>query len=307
MRPPAEVLAHYPSEVARETTFLAGAGGLSGARIWHVRGDAGEWCLKVWPAATTSAEQLVLGHRLMDLANRAGLDYVPRVLATRSAASFIETAEGFWDLTSWQPGQPATLPNLEQLRSAGRALGLAHAVWAGHVRSQGPCPGIARRLAALADVDHAMRAAPATELAVAVARAAPHFRRELERWREVSFPLSPCLCDVRREHVLFENDAVTGLIDFGAARLDHPANDLARYLGDAVGGDPIRWQPLLDAYAAVRPLSEQERLLVAVLERSGVVASALYWLRNPDALQRLPGAGERIAELTRRLLDLRDH
>jgi Ser/Thr protein kinase RdoA (MazF antagonist) len=305
MRPPAEVLAQYPLEVAREATFLAGAGGLSGARHWRLHADAGEWCVKAWPAAMTSAVQLGFGHRLMELAHRAGLGYVPRVLPTRSGATFVEAGDWLWDVVSWQPGGPATPPRDAQLASAGRALAEVHEIWAQAIRSHGLCPGVARRSAALADFDSWCRTADPLLCRVAdlVRQAAPACLRELERWHSIALPLSPCLCDLRREHVLFDGERVTGLIDFGAARVDHPANDLARYLADAVGSDPGQWQRFLEGYAKVRPLSDRDHLLIGVLLRSGIVASALHWLRTPHALQ-VTGARERIAELIDRLVHL---
>ena len=59
--------------------------------------------------------------------------------------------------------------------------------------------------------------------------------RALATWAERPLPLQPCLCDVWHDHVLFEGDTVTGVIDYGGAKIDHVAVDLARLLGSMAG------------------------------------------------------------------------
>src|SRR5205085_11670626 len=85
--------------------------------------------------------------------------------------------------------------------------------------------------------------------------------------------------DVHHEHVLFTGDQVTGLIDFGALRIDTPLTDVARLVGSLVGDDAEARRIALDAYAELRPLSEADRRLVDVLDQSGVVLGALNWLK----------------------------
>src|SRR5207237_4695271 len=86
--------------------------------------------------------------------------------------------------------------------------------------------------------------------------------------RDLPLPVQPCLCDVWHDHVLFTGDDVTGLIDYGAVKEDNVAADLARLLGSLVGDDRALYEMGLDAYAAVRPLAEQERQLVPLLDRT---------------------------------------
>jgi homoserine kinase type II len=109
-------------------------------------------------------------------------------------------------------------------------------------------------------------------------------------------PLQPCIRDVWHDHVLFAGDRVTGLIDFGAMRVESVAADVARLLGSLAGDDRSLWQVALAAYCSIRPLSEDERTLVKVLDQSGVVLGVLNWLewlyrqhrefRDPAAVAR---------------------
>ena len=110
-------------------------------------------------------------------------------------------------------------------------------------------------------------------------RAAPRLFSELEQAASETVPLQPCLRDVHHAHVLFTGDEVSGIVDFGAARYECVAADLARLLGSLVGDEPDAWQNALEHYCRVRPLRDGERKLVAVYDRSSVVLGPMLWLR----------------------------
>ena len=92
-------------------------------------------------------------------------------------------------------------------------------------------------------------------------------------------PVQFCVCDIWHDHVLFTGDAVTGLIDYGSVKPDNVAVDLARLLGSLVGDDAAAFARGLAAYKQVRPLSTDERALVPILDRTGVVLGIANWLR----------------------------
>lgn len=106
----------------------------------------------------------------------------------------------------------------------------------------------------------------------------PGLPKALRRWRTVDVPLSPCLCDIWHDHVLYVGDAVSGIIDYGSVKLDHVAVDLARLLGSLVGDDEHHWQIGLQAYRQLRPLSGAEEELARVLDRSGTLLALANWL-----------------------------
>jgi homoserine kinase type II len=78
---------------------------------------------------------------------------------------------------------------------------------------------------------------------------------------------------------LFDGDRVSGVVDFGALRIECVAADLARLLGSLVGDDAQRWRLGLAAYEEVRPLHDNERRLVAAFDAANVVLSGMNWLR----------------------------
>jgi Ser/Thr protein kinase RdoA (MazF antagonist) len=119
--------------------------------------------------------------------------------------------------------------------------------------------------------------------------------RLLSPWQSRPLPLQPCVCDLWHDHVLFTGESVTGLIDFGSAKEDHIAVDLARLLGSLVGDDPARWDGGMSAYSRVNPLSSETITLAKTLDRTGTIIAATNWLRwlyierrsydHPDAVQ----------------------
>jgi homoserine kinase type II len=127
----------------------------------------------------------------------------------------------------------------------------------------------------------------------------------LAPWSDRSFPLQPCLCDIWHDHVLFDGDRVTGVVDYGSIKTDHVAVDLARLLGSLVSDDPVWRSAGLDAYAVTRPLTPEDRALVTVLDETGSLLGAANWLRwlfhehrqYPDR----PAVARRLATLVQRL------
>ena len=92
-------------------------------------------------------------------------------------------------------------------------------------------------------------------------------------------PLQPCLCDVWHDHVLFDENYVTGIVDYGAMKIDHPAVDVARQLGSLVEDDAAGWAAGLAAYREVRVFTSEEEELARALDVTGTIVGATKWLR----------------------------
>lgn len=82
--------------------------------------------------------------------------------------------------------------------------------------------------------------------------------------------------DIWSDHVLFTGDQVTGIIDFGAARIDEPATDVARLLGSLEPVDPLRWHMGWDYYQQINGQVDLRR--VQLLDRLATLLSAVQWL-----------------------------
>jgi homoserine kinase type II len=102
--------------------------------------------------------------------------------------------------------------------------------------------------------------------------------QDLGRHLAIRLPQQPCVRDVHAEHLLFSGDEVTGLIDYGAMRMDNVVGDLVRMLDSLLGPDRSQWEPALKAYSAIRPLLREELALIPAWHRASVLLSAANWL-----------------------------
>jgi Ser/Thr protein kinase RdoA (MazF antagonist) len=87
---------------------------------------------------------------------------------------------------------------------------------------------------------------------------------------------------------LFDDDELTGIIDFGAMATDSVSCDLSRLLGSLFGDDFAAWQRGLGNYETVRPMSEAEHRLLRPLDRSSVLLSGMTWLKRRYVLRNTP-------------------
>jgi Ser/Thr protein kinase RdoA (MazF antagonist) len=275
---------------------LGNHGGFSGASLWYVRGLAGPWCMRAWPKAGPTLSDLHAIHRLMHGASNAGLRFVPKVWRTRQGATLVEHSGRHWELTAWMPGQADfhLRPTPARLASACTALAQLHAAWSKSASNAVPCPAVHRRLEALhpwkALVDagwHPPFAAgdmdPVRPWAEWAWRLLPRHMGRLPAllapWSKTRVPVQPCLCDIWHDHVLFEGDQVTGLVDYGSIKRDHVAVDLARLLGSLIGDDEQMRAVGIEAYRLVRPFGQDEAALMKVLDETGTVLGVMNWLR----------------------------
>lgn len=305
--------------------FLGNRGGFSGARLWRCEAGPAAYCLRAWPSGT-SPHLLGVLHPLMTSALRRGLDFVPEVYRTTAGPTWLEHQGRLWELTRWLSGRAdfRARPTPARLRGACVALARLHEAWrqtgGDQLSPSGACPAVERRLRVLEEWRRLLhsgwrphfRAAATAALDPVAERAwgllppaVEQLPALLEPWRGRRWPLQPCLCDVWHDHLLYEGDTLTGLVDYGAVKTDHVAVDLARMLGSLVGADAGQWEAGLRAYREVRPLTAEEEALAAVLDRSGVVLGAANWLRwvyhDGRRFDDLALAAKRLAALVERI------
>lgn len=119
----------------------------------------------------------------------------------------------------------------------------------------------------------------AAQLLAAFDQFAEPLCRELRLAVDCTLPLQPCIRDIWHPHVLFTDNRVTGIVDFGAMRWETVCGDVARLLGSLAGNDREAWRRGLAAYAEVRPLNDRERSLVTLFDSSGTLLGGMNWLR----------------------------
>jgi homoserine kinase type II len=296
-RAAAEVRDHYGAACCGALFVpLGNRGGFSGARLWRGEGAEGRFCQRAWPAHKTAARVRQL-HRLMMHARGQGLDFVPAVYAASSGDTVVEAAGRVWELTQWLAGTAdfSEYPSPARLDAAAESLARLHLAWEAFAAPPELCPAIRRRLKVLADWQALIAtgwqpqrpAAGTVDLIWPVAerawRGLPRWLEDVNRylaaWLEFRCPVQPCLCDLWHDHLLFEGDRLTGLVDYGTVKPDHVAVDLSRMLGSLLGDDAEGWQRGLSAYSRVRPLEESAASLARMLDRTGTILGILNWLR----------------------------
>jgi homoserine kinase type II len=275
---------------------------MSGALFWRLESPRGRLVLRRWPIEHPSPDHLRLIHSVLRHVYERGLKFVPAPIAAAGGATFLEHGGHLWELTPWLPGVAdyEQNPRVEKLRSAMKALAKFHLAAADFTMaslapgSAGGSPAITRRLARIHElqsggIDVLVRSisnevwpalAPlARQFLAALPNAVPRAIAELAPLAGVALPLQPSIRDIWHDHVLFEGDNVTGLVDFGAMQVETPAGDVARLLGSLVGDDEVGWRDGLAAYNAVRPLSDHEVAAASALDRSGTLLAGCNWIR----------------------------
>ena len=303
-------------------------GGLSGAGIWRAQSAAGEVCLRKWPTEHPTPERLTWIHAVLHHIQRKAVPIVPAPFPTCDGRTFV-LHEGFlWELSPWMPGQAIETgkASVRQVSAAFAALAQFHraaATFADFSPGSGAAPAVAQRLERLETWLHrggvkrmeqaaATCGSPLGEYAPlflgAFRRLAPHLEIELRNLHDTSVPLQPCIRDIHDQHVLMIDDRVTGLIDFGAMRVDSVATDVARLLGTMAGDDAKLREAGLSAYQQCRHLSDIELRLVAALDRANVVLTGPQWMEwllvEQKSFQAMPAVVARLERIRHRLQKL---
>jgi Ser/Thr protein kinase RdoA (MazF antagonist) len=313
--------------------------GFSGAFVARVETATGAFCLRSWPPSTADRERILPIHELLGHVRSRGVDYVAVPLVADHGETLVSVAGRLWQVEPWLPGAADfwSRPSEARLTAAFGALARFHLAARDFRPSAGPTslfapapPGpaptvldriermhfwtpdrrtaIRERLARFSqEVDDDSRLESLAERILAdFERSAQRIAHEMRAAAYEPVPLQPCLRDVWHDHVLFQGDAVSGLIDPSAARTDTVAADLSRLAGSLIADDRRAWSLALDAYRSVRDLSPAEEILVGVLDRSGVVLSGMTWLErwhfggvplSDRALDRLERIAARLAKL----------
>ena len=294
----AQVLQGYPPEFRPiNLRPYSGTGGFSGAQIWRLNTPSSDLCLRRWPREHPSRERLQFIHSVLDHASHRGYQLAAVPIRRIDASTFVLVDGSLWELTRWLPGSPDFRPArlLEKLQAALQTLAEFHLATEGFPGAAciSVSPTVLERQGFLAELIRGRAEQIACHIRASVwpeleqgarsivrlfAGAAPSIALQLAEASRLETRLQPCIRDVHDEHVLFDGNRVTGLIDFGAMRIDSVAADIARLLGSMAVDDADAWSLGLAAYEAVRPLSERERSLVIAFDRSSVLMSGVNWL-----------------------------
>ena len=277
----------------RPPISLGNAGGLSGSDLWRVEAADGPLMLRAWPPDGPSRERIEQIHRWLVPLSR--FSWIATPLADLQGKTLQTLAGRIWEITAFLPGradldQP---PCPSHLVSMFETLARVHHEL-GPVLHRGPSPGLLARREELTRLvtgessrfATAISAAPPDQVRWLADRwlnratdAAPAALERIETAAWQAFDLQVVLRDVRPDHFLFEEDRLTGLVDFGAMGVDTIATDLARLLGETVGRSGEHRQAALSAYEALRPIAAEERAAVDDFAAANAVLGGARWVR----------------------------
>ncbi len=331
---PTELLErHYPtlSHPGQSVTVTPATAGFSGARVFRVNIDDTAFCVRQWPTGMP-IERLQAIHRLLDHVGRNGDVPIPVPLSSSDGQTVAPFHGHLWQVEPWLPGEADFDQNPTVTRIQAAMTGLAN--WhraASHYepphrdtdwllpRHEEKSPTVASRLQSLvwwrANVDAAEERlilepddrfrSVGQQLTIHFRRLAGSIGRELQQVEPLHVRQQPCIRDLWHDHLLFSDDRMTGIIDFGAVKTDSVACDLSRLLGSLFGDDAADWQRALDAYEQTRPLSTAEHQLLRPLNRSGLLLSGMTWLqrRAEDSIstEQMPRVVARLERIVRQL------
>ena len=294
------MLSTYPEAVQPgKIEPLGSAGGFSGAEFWRLTSPTGLLCLRHWPREHPDAQQLEFIHTVLRHVDRVGFHLVPVPVPRRDGSTFGAFHGRLYELTNWLPGDAEfhQNPTPTRLSAAMKALAQFHNSANSCERYQlreSRSRGIESRLSQtrqllskeLREIERYVNSGDwpslepiARKLIQLVQRHAPSTQFALEQVSQVVVPLQPCIRDIWHDHILFEGDRVTGLVDFGAMRMEAVSGDIARLLGSLIGDDADRWHEGIGSYNETRPLSDVERNLIVAFNQSNKLLSGINWLR----------------------------
>jgi Ser/Thr protein kinase RdoA (MazF antagonist) len=326
---PQEVVEQLLQPVGVRELFALDDGlGLSGARIWKCIGAAGETCLRRWPEGAMTDHRLLEIHRCMQAAVVAQCPFVPRLFMASHGKSYVKVGTDFWEMSQWMPGRAnyREEPSVTKLVSASIALAQLHLAWrdlnplsvaTGFVREV-VAPAVRDRVVRLQKLDdrvcaslqrevkryeHANWYCDAVQILAAIPILRPLLLQELAEAAKTAVRCQYILRDVWYDHVLFVEQGCSGLIDYGALRIDTVATDLCRMLGSLTGAGPGElWLPAIEAYRKIVPLTDEELGLFKPLYRSSALLSGAQWLDWLAVEDRdFPGKSEFISQRLREL------
>ena len=323
----------YPTLLhpGQPVTVTPATPGFSGARVFCVEIEQSAFCVRQWPIEMPRERLMAIHGLLRHLGGHADVP-IPVPLPSEDGGSIVNFGGQLWQVEPWLPGEADFDQQPTEARLAAAMTGLAK--WH-HLAAQYepphrdtnwllPChedrsPTVSARLRGLvqwrADLSEAERRLMlepdnqfrhlGQQLTIHFRRLADAIGRELQQVEPLSVRQQPCIRDLWHDHLLFCDDQLTGIIDFGAVKTDSIACDLSRLLGSLFGTDASAWRRALDAYEQTRPLTTAEHQLLRPLNRSGILLSGMTWLQrrteNRISAEQLPRVIARLEKIVGQL------
>lgn len=260
------------------------AGGFSGSNVFRVQLPQGVFALKQWPISQPVHIPLATIYTWMEYGRASGITIIPSVQRTLTQQTSHVMDRHSWELLSWMPGLSVNDPKDEQVQQSIQQLHQLHQAWRRlHPPISAPCPAVLLQYQRLTEWrseewDQLRRQdnLVANQAGRLLQNLIPQAVHTLQPWLNRKVLVQPCLADIWADHLLFEQNKLTGLIDFGGARFDHPAQDLARLFSS---WSLTATRPLENHFFDYPDRSETFQTLSSMLAQTGLIVSLSNWLR----------------------------
>lgn len=296
-----------PPRVANDIRILFGASanlaivhdrGLSEAKVYRIESLSSRYAMKRWPAST-HRERLSEIHAFQEHLAGCDVPLVPGIVKWSNGDTLLEAEGVWWEISEWKPGAPLDRLgeiNEDQLLQCAEALAMFHRRSESREAATLCAPGLQQRADGmrsamrmegeprrrfLASISMRNGASDARLLEDLHARAMDVIPGTVELLQSLSQARNRCfwiLRDVWREHILFQDNRLSGVIDFGAARIDWPGLDLVRAFGTLMLESDPRWPAAVDRYLKRRPDASITLARLQAVHRASVALSALQWI-----------------------------
>ena len=297
---------------------LGSAGGFSGAEFWKITIGPTEYCLRRWPHKKPTRSQKDVIYPTLEYVRQHSDLPLAFPLQTVKGEPLFRADDANWELSRWMPGKPIaeTEINDDQLRAAANALAEFHNTTSSLSQQQRMSPAIEFRcvmidrlwatqleqLQATQDVSGVVDTGVKKMLLQQFRLQAHALRQQLELVRNVPVLQIPIFGDIWSDHVLFKNDEVSAILDFGAMKIESPCLDIARLFGSYADYSAEALRRGISFYSEFRELNDLELGLIELYDRGYVLLAGMQWLIWVELEQRVFMDKEAVRQRLQRLV-----
>ena len=297
---------------------LGSAGGFSGAEFWKITVGQSEYCLRRWPHSKPTRSQADVIYSTLEYVRQHSDLPLAFPIQTVHGEPMCRADDAYWELSLWMPGKPIaeTEINDDQLRAAARVLAEFHNTTSSLSQQQRVSPAIEFRCAmidrlwatqleqlqATQDVSGVVDTGVKKMLLEQFRYQAHALRQQLELLRSVPVLQVPIFGDIWSDHVLFHNDEVSGIADFGAMKIESPCLDIARLFGSYADYSSEALRRGISYYREFRELNDLDLGLIELYDRGYVILAGIQWLIWIELEQRVFSDNEAVRQRLHRLV-----
>ena len=303
---------------SQEIEALGSAGGFSGAEFWKITVGASKYCVRRWPNSKPTRSQADVIYPTLKYVRRHSDLPLAFPIQTVHGESMCRADNAHWELSRWMPGEPIveTEINDDQLRAAARALAEFHNTTSSLSQQQRMSPAVDFRcnmidrlwatqfeqLQGTQDTSGVVDSGVKKNLLDQFRYQAHALRQQLEWVRSVPVLQIPIFGDIWSDHVLFNNDEVSGIVDFGAMKIESPCLDIARLFGSYADYSSEALRRGISYYVEFRELNDLDHSLIELYDRAYVILAGVQWLIWIELEQRFFLDNEAVRQRLHRLV-----